>query len=177
MPDFDPVYRDHVPVSVALRLPDSYMLAQSYLAAYDPELRLRRSAERSHLYVIERRVRRRPAVNTGMRDWSDMHVQARDGYIHVATVHPSYLAHPDRIIVALREQGTDLWAEGGAGRVTDELEYEEAWAKETRRRRRLDLFRGLALEHYDILSRMGNRDGTDRTRISVPHSAFTGVST
>ncbi|MGE0590911.1 MAG: hypothetical protein AB7G23_03025 [Vicinamibacterales bacterium] len=156
----------HVPVSPALRLPASFAQVPGYLARMDPDLRLRRSAERPDLYVLERRCRRRPVVNTGMRDVSDMHVQARDGYIHVATVHPNWLTKPWNIIRALREEGTDLWARGGAARVADELDYEEQWARETRRRRRLGLFRDIAADAYPVLDRMGNRDGTDRTRIN-----------
>lgn len=156
----------HVALSSALRLPPSYAHVQGYLDGVDPDLRLRRSAERPHLYVLERRCRRRPAVNTGMRDSSDIHVQARDGYIHVATVHPNWLNKPWNIVRALTEEGTDLWAKGGAGRVASEMEYEEAWLKETRRRRRLGLFRDIAADGFHVLNRLGNRDGTERTRIS-----------
>ena len=173
------IYRDHVPVSAALRLPPVFADTQRYISAYDRDLRLRRSAERPALFVLERRIRRRPAVNTGMRDASDMHIQARDGYLHIATVHPSFLPRPHRIIAALREGGVDMWASGGAEKVINELEYEEDWARVTRRRRRIALFRDIAKDHYDILSRLGNRDGSDRTRISapaLPHSAFHGAS-
>lgn len=156
----------HVPVSPALRLPTSYAHVAGYLARMDPDLRLRRSAERPDVYVLERRCRRRPVVNTGMRDRSDMHVQARDGYVHVATVHPNWLNKPWNIVRALQEEGVDLWARGGADAVSSELEYEEAWAKETRRRRRLGLFRDIAADAYSVLDRLGNGDGTDRTRIS-----------
>lgn len=158
----------HVPVPHELQLPAAYAHVPGYLTFVDPDLRLRRSVERPHLYVLERRCRRRPAVNTGMRDLSDMHVQARDGYIHVCTVHPWYLDRPWRIVQALKEQGSDLWAEGGAQRFADELAYEEAWARETRRRRRRQLFREIAREGFDVLDRLGNRDGTERVRISAP---------
>jgi len=153
----------HVPLSSALRLPPTYAHVQGYLDAIDPDLRIRRSAERPQLYVLERRCRRRPAVNTGMRDVSDIHVAARDGYIHVATVHPNYLNKPWNIVRALHEEGVDLWAQGGAQRVSNELEYEEAWMKETRRRRRQGLFRDIAKEGYDVLNRL-NIDG-ERSRI------------
>ena len=158
----------HVPVSRELRLPAAYAHVAGYLAQHDPDLRLRRSAERPHLYVLERRCRRRPATNTGMRDRSDMHVQARDGYIHVATVHPSYLDKPWNIIRALKEEGADLFAEGGAQHVADELAYEAAWQRETRRRRRRGLYRDIARDAFDVLDRVGNGDGTERVRISAP---------
>jgi hypothetical protein len=154
----------HVPLPPELELPDTYAHVQGYLASVDPDLRIRRSAERPRLYVLERRCRRRPAVNTGMRDTSDIHVQARDGYIHVSTVHPNFLNKPWNIVRALKEEGTDLWAKGGAEKVANEMEYEEAWQIETRRRRRLGLFRDIAGEGYDILSRMNN-DG-ERSRIN-----------
>lgn len=157
----------HVPVPVELALPSRYAHVQGYLDRHDPDLRLRKSAERPHLYVLERRCRRRPAVNLGMRDRSDMHVQARDGYIHVATVHPAFLEKPWNIIRALTEEGADLFAKG-AHEVADEEAYEARWQKETRRRRRLGLFRDIAREAFDTLNRIGNSDGTERTRVSSP---------
>lgn len=161
-------YRNHVPVSRRLALPRRYWFAQRVIEAYDKLLRLRKSAERPDLYILERRIRRKPVANSGMRDVSDMHIQARDGYLHVASVHPSFVVKPHRLIYNLLAQGVDLWASGGADKVADELEYEEDWAKITRKRRRLSLFRDIALDHYDLLNRRGNADGTDRTRLSVP---------
>jgi hypothetical protein len=161
-------YVDHVPVPKHLELPKALRFAQRYVAAFDRDLRLRRSAETPHVYVLERRCRRRPAVNTAMRDYSDIHVQARDGYIHVASVHPNVVARPWAIVANLKETGRDIWAVGGADKVLDEVEYEKAMMKESRRRRRLALFRDIALDHFDILNRIGNPDGTERTRVSVP---------
>jgi hypothetical protein len=157
----------HVPLSPSLALPSAYRHVQGYLDRIDPELRLRRSAERPGLYVLERRCRRRPALNVGMRDRSDMHVQARDGYIHVSTVHPSFLTKPWNIVRALREEGADLFATSATA-VADEEAYEQQWQRETRRRRRLGLYRDIAREAYDVLNRVGNRDGTERTRVSAP---------
>lgn len=154
----------HVPLSPDLALPVEFAHVQGYVDQHDPDLRLRRSAERPTLYILERRCRRRPAVNVGMRDRSDLHVQARDGYIHVATVHPSYLDKPWNIVRALQEEGVDLFATS-AQQVEDEEAYEQAWQKETRRRRRLGLFRDIARDGFRVLDRMGNRDGTERTAI------------
>lgn len=157
----------HVPVSVGLALPFEYEHVQRYLQTVDDALRLRKSAERRDVYILERRCRRRPAVNTGMRDVSDMHIQARDGYIHVASVHPNFLNKPWNLVRALTEEGADLFATG-AHQLADEEEYEDRWQRETRQRRRKGLFRDIAKEGFDILSRLGNRDGTERTRISNP---------
>lgn len=160
-------YLDHVPVAKRLALPRSLEHAQRYLRAFDRDLRLRKSVENPNVYVLERRCRRRPAVNTAMRDVSDMHIQARDGYIHVASVHPNVVARPWAIVEELVDGGRDSWGAGGADKVFDEVQYEQQWARETRRRRRLRIFREIALEHYDLLSRHGDNDGgTERTRIS-----------
>lgn len=167
----------HVPVSRTLRLPATFEAVHGYLARVDPDLRIRRSVEMPRFFVLERRCRRSPATNTGMRDRSDMHVQARDGYIHVATVHPSYLGKPWNLVRALKEEGVDLWASGGHDRVTNELEYEEAWQKETRKRRRRGLYREIAVDAADTLNRLNI--GGSRPRISNvgvhPHAINTAA--
>jgi hypothetical protein len=154
----------HVPVPAHLQLPPEFEDVPGYLALVDPDLRIRKSAEVGHLYVLERRCRRAPAVNTGMRDTSDMHIQARDGYIHVSGVHPSFLRKPWNIVRALREQGADLWVAGGATRFTDELEYEERWAEETKKRRRRERYREIAADAFAPMQRL-NING-ERSRIS-----------
>lgn len=154
---------EHVALPASLRLPPRYRYVQDYLVQVDPDLRVRRSAERPDLYVLERRVRSRPAVNTGLLNLSDMHVQARDGYIHISTVHPQWLERPWRMVEELREVGVDLWDQGGAGRVADELDYEDQWARITRKRRRLSLFRDIAVDGYDLLNRV---PGGGRSRIN-----------
>lgn len=167
----------HVPVPRHLRLEPPYEAVHGYLRLIDPDLRIRKSAERAGLYVLERRCRRAPAVNVGMRDLSDMHVQARDGYIHVATTNAAWLLKPWNMVRALKEEGVDLWAVGGAQTCASELEYEEQWAKVTRRRRRRGLYRDIASEGYDILSRL-NIHG-ERSRISnvgVPTAAADTLS-
>lgn len=158
--------REHVPVPEHLALPAHFEDVPGYLAFVDPDLRIRRSAEAANLYILERRCRRAPAVNTGMRDQSDMHIQARDGYIHVASVHPAYLTKPWNMVRALTQEGVDLWAQGGAEAVSNELDYEERWAKETRRRRRLGLYRDIAVDGFDTLNRLNN--GGERSRINAP---------
>lgn len=156
----------HVPVPRLLRMPMRYRHVQDYLAQFDADLRLRRSVEQPTFFVLERRIRNKPAANIGMLDLSDMHVQARDGYIHISLVHPQWLERPWNIVRALKEEGADLWDSGGYGRVTDEIEYEEQWARVTRRRRRRQVFREIALEGFDTLNRLNA--GGERPRISVP---------
>lgn len=154
----------HVPVPAHLRLEPEFEAVHGYLRLVDRDLRIRKSVEWPGLYVLERRCRRAPAVNTGMRDQSDMHIQARDGYIHVATTHAGWLFKPWNMVRALKEEGVDLWATGGAQLCASEMEYEEHWTKVTRRRRRQGLYRDIAGEGYDLLSRM-NING-ERSRIS-----------
>lgn len=152
-----------------LRLPRCFQHVQAYLHQHDPDLRVRRSAERPHMFVLERRCRRAPAVNTGMRIYTDMHVQARDGYIHVSIVHVEWLHHPWNILIALREEGYDTWAHAqGTDGVVDEIEYEEHWQRETRRRRRQEDGQAHYRELYDIVGRLGNRDGSGRRRFNNP---------
>jgi hypothetical protein len=156
---------DHVPVRPHLRLEPCFRHVEGIVREFDGDLRLRKSVDRPTYYVLERKCRQRPAVNAGLGDHSDLHIQARDGYIHVSLVHLNWMTRPANIIRALREEGEDLFARSGNA-VADELEYEEAWAKESKRRRRFGLLRDIAVDAYDPLSRMGNRDGTERTRIS-----------
>lgn len=157
------------------QLPEEFWHVQAYLHEHDPDLRLRRSAERPDWFVLERRCRRAPAVNTGMRAYTDIHVQARDGYIHISLVHREYLMHPWNIVIGLREEGFDTWAYRDANALVDELEYEEAFVKESRRRRRREEDRDYYREQFDILSRLGNGDGTEVTRFNNPGLPATGA--
>lgn len=168
----------HVPLPRGLRMPSRYGYVQDYLVQFDADLRIRRSAEQPHMFVLERRIRNKPAANLGMRDLSDMHVQARDGYIHISTMHPQWLERPWNMVRELKEVGADTWDEGGYGRVCNEMEYEEAWQKVTRRRRRKQMFREIALDGYDVLERLAG------SRVAAPgvhrgtktHSDILGVS-
>jgi len=154
---------DHARVRPHLRLEPEFRHVEAILQTFDPDLRLRKSAERAGFYCLERKCRRRPAVNAGLGDHTDLHVQARDGYVHVSLVHWQWLTRPENIINALKNEGEDLFAKGGH-QVADEAEYEEAWTKETRRRRRYGLLRDIAVDAFDPLSRLGNGDGTEVTR-------------
>jgi hypothetical protein len=152
-----------------LELPRAYRAVNDYLQAHDPDLRLRRSVERDGWFVLERRCRRQSSVNTAMAERTDIHVQARDGYVHVALTHPEFLNKPWNIVRKLRDEGADLWAEGGAAQFADDLEYEERLVKECRKRRRQEDGRDFYREQFDILGRMGNPEGrNERTRFSNP---------
>lgn len=165
------IYRGHRSVPKLLQLPPRFYFTQRYLSAYDPDLRLRRSAEAPEFYVLERRKRRAPVRFKGLLDLTDVHIQARDGYDHVALVHPNWLPKPHLMVRELVSQGWDLWQardgqRSGATVAADQMDEDEAWAKEMRRRRRKQMFRAVALEGYATLDRMGNPDGTERTRIN-----------
>lgn len=162
-------------LSSHLALPRRWRHVNDYLAAHDPDLRIRASVERAGWFVLERRCRRRPAANTAMRDASDIHVQARDGFIHIAIVHPEWLNKPWNIVQRLRDDGVDLWAKR-ADVVADEAEYEERFVRETRRRRRQDDGRAYYREMFDVLSRLGNSDGTEKSRFSNPGPVLVGGS-
>ena len=156
-------------LSPHLGLPRRWRHVPDYLAAHDPDLRIRASVERPGWFVLERRCRRRPAVNTAMRDLSDLHVQARDGFIHVCIVHPEWLNKPWNIVRALRDEGVDLWAYKAPDAFADEVEYEEHWQRETRRRRRREDGLAYYREMFDVLGRLGNPDGrNEKTRFSNP---------
>lgn len=155
-------------LSAHLQLPRRWRHVSAYLAAHDPDLRIRRSVERPELFILERRCRRRPAVNTSMGDLSDVHVQARDGFIHISTVHPEWLNKPWNIIRALKEEGVDLWAYKSVEAFQAEEDYEAAFLRESRRRRRHDDGIAYYREMFDVLSRLGNRDGTDVSRFNNP---------
>lgn len=158
----------HVPVPAHLAPDQAFSRVQGYLDRHDPMLRLRKSAETSRFYVLERRVRRQTINHLGSRDLSDMHVQARDGYVHISLVHPQLLMRPWVIVERLQEQGVDLFATSAEKFANDE-EYEEQWRQETRRRRRMGLYRDIAAESFDIMARMGDGAGrTNRTRFNNP---------
>src|SRR5688500_4902957 len=123
----------HVEPPEELQLPWEFQHVQDYLGSVDRDLRLRRSAEQPTLYVLERRVRRQPLTNLGAWDGRDFHVQMRDGYIHISYVHPCWLFRPWKMVEVLKCVGADLWDFGGHQKFADELEYEEAVAKFTKR--------------------------------------------
>lgn len=156
----------HVIPPTRLLLPESYRHVEGILRNYDPALRLRRSIDTPSLYVLERRTSRSRPVHTARRDGSDLHLQASEGYIHVSLVHPTFLAHPENILRELK--ANDSWAQGGAQKVADQMEYDDWWRHEDRRRKRREWFRDLAKDAFPILDRLGARDGTERVRFNSP---------
>jgi hypothetical protein len=154
---------DHVPVEAALALPGCYCYVEDYLRGVDALLRLRRSANHRGFFVLERRVRRSRPPETARRDLSDQHVQARDGYVHVTTVHPWYLDRPQRIVDKLREDDGDWHAPGNSAaqwwaRQEAQASAEKAQRSEARYREFRDFYR----DSLDAVAR------TDGTRIQHP---------
>jgi hypothetical protein len=136
-------------------MPPCYAHVEGFLQRHDADLRVRRSLTHPGSFVLERRCRRRPAANVGIRPTRDHHVQVRDGYIHVSTVHPTWLERPWRIVEALTHEGRDLWAvAGGLARLDSEELYEQRWAHETKRRQRRELFRDIFREGRETLNRL-----------------------
>lgn len=157
----------HVPVDPALRLEPGFRYVEDYLRVADPQLRLRKSSDRPGFYVLERRCKRGKPIHTTRR-LTDRHIQARDGYLHVSTVHRRYLDYPRQIVAALQEEGVDLHQAGGYQRVEADLRRADAEARATRRQQRHALFRDIAAESFDIQDRVGGVGGTERTRINNP---------
>jgi hypothetical protein len=164
-------HRGPLTLSRHLAPPRRWRHVNDYLRGHDPDLRVRASVERPGWFVLERRCRRRPAVCSAMHDQSDMHVQRRDGFIHVAIVHPEWMNKPWNILRALRTEGVDLWAYKSAEAFADEVEYEEHFVHESRRRRQRADSRAYYREMFDILSRLGNTDGTEKSRFTNPGTA------
>jgi hypothetical protein len=158
---------EHVPVDPAYRLEPGFRYVEDYIRVADPLLRLRKSSDRPGFYVLERRCRRSKPVHTSRR-MTDRHIQARDGYVHVSTVHRRYLDAPLKIVAALHEDGADLHRVGGAARFDDALRRQDADARAQRKEKRRQHFADIAAEAFDIQDRVGGVGGTERTRINNP---------
>lgn len=156
----------HILPPAILALPANYAYVEGILRNYDPALRLRKSIDQPHMYVLERRLSRSVTAGTSRRDGSDLQLQASEGYIHVGLVHPSYLAHPDRILQQLK--ASDSWAAGGANAMAAAYEADEWYRDEEQRRKRKEWFRDIAKESFDILDRVGGIGGTERMRFNNP---------
>lgn len=162
---------EHVPVDPALRLEPGFRYVEDYLRVADPQLRLRKSSDRPGFYVLERRCRRSKPIHT-TRQMTDRYIQARDGYVHVSTVHRRYLDYPLQIVAALQEDGGDLHRAGGYQRFDDELRRADEEARTRRRQKRHEMFRDIAAESFDIQDRIGGVGGTERMRISNPGAVW-----
>lgn len=153
----------HVVVEPGLALDPSVRYVEDILRVSDPQLRLRRSIDTPGHFVLERRVRRSKVMATSRR-LSDRGIQARDGYIHITTVHPWWLQHPDRIVARLHEDGEDLHRVG-FDTVDRQLRQADADARAQRRARRYDHFAHIAAEGYDLRQRVGH-EGVGKYRIN-----------
>jgi hypothetical protein len=168
----------HVPVEPSLRLDPGFAYVEDYLRVADPLLRLRKSASSPGFFILERRCQRSKPVHTSRRDLNDGQVSARDGYMHVATVHRYFLDRPARIIESLHEQGADLHKPGGYRKLDRDLRQADEDARTERRMKRRQMFEDIAADSHDAQARLGTLDGF-RTRINnagtSPHSS-TGES-
>lgn len=157
----------HVPVDPALALDAGFRYVEDYLRVVDPELRLRKSINEPGFFVLERRCSRSRPVQVTRGALNDGQVAARDGYVHVTTVHRVYLDAPQLIVTALKEDGFDLYAEGGAAGAFQKFLTAKAEAKAVRRLKRDQDRRAFFREAFDLLNRTGGEGGTERTRISA----------
>lgn len=156
----------HVPVDRALQVEPGFRYVDDYLHAADPELRLRKSVDHPGFYVLERRCRRTRPIQTTRRDLTDRHIQARDGYVHVSTVHRRYLDYPLQIVAALHEDGVDLHRAGGYARVDADLRRQDDEARQRRREKRRAHFEDIAADAFRIQDRVGGEGGTERVRLN-----------
>lgn len=137
------------------------------LATYDPELRLRRSAEPERRrmgcgHILERRsLNAQPA---GSEKDADYRIAARDGYVIVSPVHVSYLMREEAIVEALIDGDMARQTAGERfQRIVNAADDEKA----ARRKARLDDFRHHYAESFDVLDRLGDATGKfEKTRIN-----------
>lgn len=167
----------HVPIEPALRLDAGFAYVEDYLRVADPLLRLRKSASQPGFFVLERQCKRGRPIHTTRRDLSDGQIAARDGYMHVSTVHRYYLDRPARIVALLHEQGADLHQPGGYVKVDNDLRRADSDARAYRRQKRREKFTEIAADAFDIQARLGLNGGKTRMNNAGthPHSS-TGES-
>jgi hypothetical protein len=141
--------------------------------ADDPALRLRRSVDHAGFFVLERLTTNTKPVDTSASGLTDVKMATRDGYLHVAHVHPFFVHHPDKLLERLLENDNDLWRQGtghigsAADRYVRELATEQDEAKAHRKRHRRQESEGFYAESFDVLDRLGDRHShAERTRIN-----------
>lgn len=95
---------------------------QHELHKLDPMLRCRLAYERSH-YIIERKCERGSACGTkpDMARGYDRWIGDRDGYVYVMAVMPQMLSY----LVLEHLRNTDMWTQGGAEKVANELDAQD----------------------------------------------------
>jgi hypothetical protein len=159
---------DYVPIEPELQLPPHLKAAEARARQFDPELRLRQSANpalrRAGLgYILERRTRYTPPVTTETvkdeagnylkREDIDVKIASRDGYLVIAPVHISLLMRPDSIVERLKPG--DLATQTAEQRY-QEIVNAELEAKANRRKFRRGELSGYYRESFDVLDRVGD---------------------
>lgn len=164
---------DHVKPPAEWALPDQFAKTERVLQAYDPALRLRRSIDHAGYFVLERLTANTKPVDTSARGLTDLKMATRDGYLHVAHVHPFFVHHPDKFLERLLSNDNDLWKQGtghigsAADRYIGELRTEQDDARANRRRHRRQEWEAFYAEGYDTLDRLGDKHShAERTRIN-----------
>jgi hypothetical protein len=164
---------DHVKPPAEWALPDEFAASERVLRAYDPALRLRRSVDHAGFFVLERLTTHTKPVDTSAAGLTDLKMATRDGYLHVAHVHPFFVHHPDKLLERLLSNDNDLWTQGtghigsAADRYIRELATEQDDARVNRRRHRRQESEGFYAESFDVLDRLGDRHShAERTRLN-----------
>jgi hypothetical protein len=164
---------DHVKPPAEWALPDQFAATEKVLRAYDSALRLRRSIDHAGFFVLERLTMNTKPVDTSIAGLTDLKMTTRDGYLHVATVHPFFVHHPDQMLERLLANGNDMWKSGtghvgsAADRYIRDLATEQDNAKAARKEKRISEFGDYYAESFDVLDRLGDRTShAERTRIN-----------
>jgi hypothetical protein len=164
---------DHVKPPAEWALPDQFVKTERVLQAYDAALRLRRSIDHAGYFVLERLTINTKPVDTSAAGLTDLKMSTRDGYQHVAHVHPFFVHHPDKLLDRLLDNDNDLWKLGtghvgsAADRYVSELRTEQDDARANRRRHRRQEWEGFYAEGFDTLDRIGDtKSHAERTRIN-----------
>jgi hypothetical protein len=164
---------DHVKPPAEWALPDQFVKTERVLQAYDSALRLRRSIDHAGFFVLERLTANTKPVDTTAAGLTDLKMATRDGYLHVAHVHPFFVHHPDTLLERLLSNDNDLWTQGtghigsAADRYVRELATEQDDARANRKRHRRQEMEGFYAESFDVLDRLGDtRSHAERTRLN-----------
>lgn len=154
-------------LETGLRLEPQHAHIARRLEAYDPALRLRKSASPERRAIGLGHILERRTVNTKPPDAAgdpDVQLATRDGYVIVSPVHVSYLMREEAIVEQLHD--------GDMARQTTGERYQAIVnaadeAKAKRRAARRDDFRGFYAEAFDVLDRVGDTKGHfEKTRLN-----------
>jgi hypothetical protein len=169
----------HVRIEPELQLPPHLKAAEARVRQFDPELRLRQSANpvlrKVGLgYILERRTRYTKPVHTETvkdeagnflkREDIDVKIASRDGYQVISPVHITRLMRPDSIVEELKDG--DLAVQTADQRFQAIVNAEQEKKAKRRAFRRGEL-KGFYRESFDILDRVGDtKSHAERTRIN-----------